>query len=87
MTLKKVKASTPSPKVNALVVSDDERRELKTIFSLFNSSFAFFLLPSRNNSANLQNCSGRKLAAIWLGKSNIEGSLLLGSGASFSMPK
>jgi hypothetical protein len=26
-------------------------------------------LPSRNNSANLQNCSGRKLAAIWLDKS------------------
>jgi hypothetical protein len=26
-------------------------------------------LPSRNKSANLQNCSGRKLTAIWLDKS------------------
>jgi hypothetical protein len=65
MTLNKnVKALTRSPQVKAFVVSDDGRRELENIFSSFNSGYTFFLLPSRNNSATLQNCSGRKLTAV-----------------------
>jgi hypothetical protein len=54
---------------------------------LFNSSFAFFSCQAEITLLIYKTAVGENLTAFWLDKSNIEGSLLLGSGASFSMPK